>query len=424
MATQKQVLVGTHWEVKHKLGSGSFGEIYLGIDRRTQENVAIKVESLDSKYPQLVDEYNVYKSIEEARGIPKVLWCGTAGKCTVMVMELLGESLEALHTKCGRKFSLKTVAMLAIQLLERIEWQHGNGFLHRDIKPDNFLMGLGERASTVYMIDMGLSKRYLDPVAHKHIPYRENKKMIGTPRFASINTHLGIESCRRDDLESIGYMLMYFNLGSLPWQGMKAKTKHEKYEKISQKKISTPAGVLCKDVPPEFADFIVYCRSLRFTAVPDYNMWKNKFRQLLENLGLTNDGVFDWMVTPEIPKPLSIEGPRPRALNVSSLPSGQKTDKLQQLMEAYEAVEAERDKYKRRCEEKDVMIQKQLREIQLLTRHIGLHCPVPFPPASPSAERPSQPRRPPPFPPSLGNDRKRRADVTGPPRRTDPLLAD
>lgn len=111
-------------------------------------------------------------------------------------------------------FSLKTVIMLAIQLLHRIEHHHKNHYLHRDIKPDNFLMGLNAKSHTMHIIDMGLCKRYRDPITGEHIPYRENKKLIGTPRYASVNTHLGIEQCRRDDLESIGYMLMYFNLGT------------------------------------------------------------------------------------------------------------------------------------------------------------------------------------------------------------------
>ena len=186
-------------------------------------------ESKDTKYPQLLEEFKVYRSLKPAAGLPAVYWCGPAGLYNVMVMELLGDSLETLYNKCSRKFSLKTVTMLAIQLLHRIEHHHTHHYLHRDIKPDNFLMGLKSNAHTLYLIDMGLCKQYRDPDTLNHIPYRENKKLIGTPRYASINTHLGVEQCRRDDLESIGYMLMYFLNGKLPWQGLKARTKQEKY---------------------------------------------------------------------------------------------------------------------------------------------------------------------------------------------------
>jgi len=116
------------------LNSGSFGEIYLGIDLRTNEKVAIKVESKDSKYPQLIEEYNVYRKIKPGAGVPSVYYCGETANWNCMVMELLGDSLETLYNKCGRKFSLKTITMIAIQLLHRIEHHHNGSHLHRDIK--------------------------------------------------------------------------------------------------------------------------------------------------------------------------------------------------------------------------------------------------------------------------------------------------
>jgi serine/threonine protein kinase len=192
-----------------------------------------------------------------------VKWYGQEGDYNVMAMELLGPSLEDLFNFCHRKFSLKTVLMIAIQTITRIEYLHSRSFIHRDIKPDNFLMGLGKHSETIYLIDFGLSKRYRDPKTHVHIPYREGKNLTGTARYASINTHLGLEQSRRDDLESLGYVLMYFNRGSLPWQGLKAATKKQKYQKISDKKANTPIEVLCKGFPAEFAIYLNYCRSLK-----------------------------------------------------------------------------------------------------------------------------------------------------------------
>lgn len=147
--------------------------------------------------------------------------------------------------------------------------------------------GLGKKANQVHIIDFGLAKKYRDPKTHIHIPYRENKNLTGTARYASINTHLGIEQSRRDDMESLGYVMMYFLRGSLPWQGLKAATKRQKYEKISEKKMSTPIEVLCKGYPMEFVTYFQYCRSLRFDDKPDYSYLRKMFRDLFAREGET-----------------------------------------------------------------------------------------------------------------------------------------
>lgn len=220
--------------------------------------------------------------------------CLHLGDYNVMVMELLGPSLEDLFNFCSRRFSLKTVLLLADQMISRIDYIHSRNFIHRDIKPDNFLMGLGKKGNLVYIIDFGLAKKYKDAKSCMHIPYRENKNLTGTARYASINTHLGIEQSRRDDLESLGYVLMYFNLGTLPWQGLKAANKRQKYERISEKKLSTPIEVLCKDFPAEFPTYLTYCRRLDFIQRPDYSYLRKLFRTLFHSQGFTYDYVFDW----------------------------------------------------------------------------------------------------------------------------------
>ncbi|KAK6911920.1 Protein kinase domain, partial [Dillenia turbinata] len=225
--------VGNKFRLGRKIGSGSFGEIYLGTNIQTNEEVAIKLENVKTKHPQLLYESKLYKLLQGGTGIPDVKWFGVEGDYNVLVMDLLGPSLEDLFNFCSRKLSLKSVLMLADQMINRVEFVHSKSFLHRDIKPDNFLMGLGRRANQVYIIDFGLAKKYRDTSTHQHIPYRENKNLTGTARYASMNTHLGIEQSRRDDLESLGYVLI------LPWQGLKAGTKKQKYEKISEKKVST-----------------------------------------------------------------------------------------------------------------------------------------------------------------------------------------
>ncbi|KAL3531215.1 hypothetical protein ACH5RR_010537 [Cinchona calisaya] len=289
-------VVGGKFKLGRKIGSGSFGELYLGVNIQNGEEVAIKLESVKTKHPQLHYESKIYMLLQGGTGIPNLKWFGVEGEYNIMVIDLLGPSLEDLFNYCNRKFSLKTVLMLADQLINRVEYMHSRGFLHRDIKPDNFLMGLGRKANQVYAIDFGLAKKYRDLQTHKHIPYRENKNLTGTARYASVNTHVGIEQSRRDDLESLGYVLMYFLRGSLPWQGLKAGTKKQKYDKISEKKMLTPIEVLCKSHPSEFISYFHYCRSLRFEDKPDYSYLKRLFRDLFIREGYQFDYVFDWTI--------------------------------------------------------------------------------------------------------------------------------
>jgi casein kinase 1/casein kinase I family protein HRR25 len=291
-----ELRVGKKFRLGRKIGSGSFGDIYLGTNMTSGEEVAIKLESVKSKHPQLLYESKIYKILNGGLGVSNLRWFGVEGEYNVMVIDLLGPSLEDLFNYCGRRFQLKTVLMIADQLLCRLEYCHSKNFIHRDVKPDNFLIGLGKRAQICHVIDFGLAKKYRDPKTHQHIPYRENKNLTGTARYASINTHVGIEQSRRDDLESLGYVFMYFIRGSLPWQGLKANTKKQKYEKIMEKKMNTPIEVLCKGYPAEFRAYFEYCRALRFDDKPDYAYLKRLFKELFFRKGFQFDAMFDWTV--------------------------------------------------------------------------------------------------------------------------------
>jgi serine/threonine protein kinase len=346
-----EIRVGKKYRLGKKVGSGSFGDIYLGTHVDNGNEVAIKLEPSSTRHPQLKYESRLYNLLKGAVGIPNVKWYGVEGDYNVMVMDLLGPSLEDLFCFCGRHFSVKTVCLLGHQLVTRLEYLHNKNYLHRDIKPDNFLVGLdddgrsdngsksssaksghtsssssssssssvttkatkatkaipkskhpragvgpGGAAATVYMIDFGLAKRYRDS-RHTHIPYRDKKSLTGTARYASINTHLGLEQSRRDDLESTGYVLMYFLRGSLPWQGLRAANKKHKYQKICQKKLGTTLEELCARHPEEFPMYLSYCRGLKFDETPNYNYLRRLFRRCAARKKyVLDDYTFDWTI--------------------------------------------------------------------------------------------------------------------------------
>uniref|UniRef100_A0A670JE25 non-specific serine/threonine protein kinase n=1 Tax=Podarcis muralis TaxID=64176 RepID=A0A670JE25_PODMU len=322
------------------------------------KEVAVKLESQKARHPQLLYESKLYKILQGGVGIPHIRWYGQEKDYNVLVMDLLGPSLEDLFNFCSRRFTMKTVLMLADQMISRIEYVHTKNFIHRDIKPDNFLMGIGrhcnkclespvgkrKRSMTVstsqdpsfsglnqlFLIDFGLAKKYRDNRTRQHIPYREDKNLTGTARYASINAHLGIEQSRRDDMESLGYVLMYFNRTSLPWQGLKAATKKQKYEKISEKKMSTPVEVLCKGFPAEFAMYLNYCRGLRFEEAPDYMYLRQLFRILFRTLNHQYDYTFDWTMLKQkaAQQAASSSGQGQQA----QTPTGKQTDKSKSNM--------------------------------------------------------------------------------------------
>ena len=290
--------VGGKYMLGRKLGSGSFGDIYLAVHEQSGKEFAVKMESARCKHPQLLYEAKLLRHLQGGSGIANVYYADVEGDFNVMVMDLLGPSLEDLFNYCNRKLSLKTVLNLADQMLERVEFLHSKNFIHRDIKPDNFLIGSGKRNRTLYMIDFGLAKRYRDPRTHQHIPYKENKNLTGTARYASVNAHLGLEQSRRDDLESVGYVLMYLLIGSLPWQGLKANTKHEKYQKIMDKKMSTSIEALTKAQASEFAKYFTYVKGLKFDDRPDYAFLRQLFQDLYVREGFESNGPFDWHSLP------------------------------------------------------------------------------------------------------------------------------
>lgn len=301
-----QFIINGNYNLIKMLGFGAFGEIHLAYDTNTKMLRAIKFEIASHKNPQLKHEHSILEQLNKPDnntqippdgipGIPKVyLFDRMENKYNYMVMDFLGPSLSDLFQFKEKSFSLETVLMLGIQMLTRIEYIHEKGFIHRDIKPENFVIGLNEKSNIVHIIDFGLSKRYKDKNTGQHIPYRENRHLVGTVRYASINAHLGVEQSRRDDIESIGYVLVYFFLGRLPWQSKLDKGKPP-VNKIMEKKLITPPEILCKKMPMEFSYYFHYCKNLKFEDRPDYTTLKCMFADLLASrIKIENEFVFDW----------------------------------------------------------------------------------------------------------------------------------
>jgi serine/threonine protein kinase len=276
-----------------QLGKGGFGQIYKGEHTPTHIPLGIKVEIVNSHH-HLETEYAIMNILQGGIGIPKAFKFISTKEKNYLIMELLGQSLDKLYSLCKKNFDLKTIIEIGIQMIERIEFIHSKGIIHRDIKPANFLIGLKKKKNIIYLIDYGLSKKYIDKNTKEHIPYKEGKGLTGTARYVSLFTHQGIEQSRRDDIEGIAYNLIFLAKGKLPWQGVRVKNKKEKHKKIMEKKLLYSPEDLCYGLPEEFCVLLNYARGLEFKEKPDYDGIKKMFKDLLIKKNFTLDWKFCW----------------------------------------------------------------------------------------------------------------------------------
>ncbi len=281
------------YQLLEVIGKGSFGLVYKGIHKKTKKLVAIKLEKKNKELKNLLNEIKIYKDIS-SKHIPTIQWIGKSDKWNVMIIDYLGPSLEDLFELCQKKFSLKTILMIIDQILTVIEHIHSKGYLHRDIKPDNFLIGYSNKQKTIHLIDFGLSKKFINTQTFQHEKYNKCRQFIGSFRYSSVKNHIGVEQSRRDDLESIGYMFLYFLKKKLPWQGIPGNDKLKKMKKIYQIKKNLNLKKFCNTIPKEFYLYMKYCKELRYCEKPDYFYLKQLFRNLFNRKGFKYDYQYDW----------------------------------------------------------------------------------------------------------------------------------
>ena len=285
-------IVFNKYKILKRLGRGAFGYIYLV--EYQNKLYAMKLENTKKGYYILDKEIHLMSHLYGPR-IPYVKSFGQCGYYNVLVMELLGKSLEELKNMLPtKKMSIQCVCKLSYQMLQILEHIHSKSFLHRDVKPDNFIMGIGPNSKFLYMIDMGFAKTYRDPVTLAHHPMQKGVGITGTARFASINTLSGYTQSRRDDLESLGYVIVYIATGTLPWVNIQSDNKDELYDKILELKMKTTLESLCMGLPPQFQEYMRYIRGMNYEQEPNYNYLRSLFMIVLKNNGKNFDFSYDW----------------------------------------------------------------------------------------------------------------------------------
>ena len=289
---------------ENPIGSGSFGQVLYGKHKNTSLEVAVKVISSDTSADTIRKEINFSKQLQKITGFPTIYYTCVYDKKNIIVESLLGPSLDKLFKYCGRKFPLKTVCLIGKEIVKRLENMHEKGILHRDLKPNNLTWGNFNSSynnisnynsinnisnnldiKTIFLIDFGLSCSFLEGgLSYKHYKIKTNLSFVGTLRYASLNSHKGIRQSRRDDLESMIYILIYFLKGKLPWQDVKAKQKEERHKLISEIKSKVTIESLCENLPSEFAELLTYVKNLEFDEKPIYSKFYAFFHNLIEKL--------------------------------------------------------------------------------------------------------------------------------------------
>lgn len=297
---KENMIIANQYMLQQQVGKGAFGQVWKAINLITKTAVAIKFEDIEVKQQQLYAECKLYLWFHcdpraKYNFVPTATYFGVEKNKNLMVFDILGPSLENLYKKCNRKFSIKTVLMIADQMIKRLSFTHSRNIIHRDIKPDNFVMQASEGpdAKNLVLVDFGLAKKFQNSKG-EHIKFKDGKPLTGTARYASCNVHRGYEQSRRDDMEALAYLFIYFLKGTLPWMNLKAANLVEKYDSIRIKKLELSADEVCQGFPVQFERYLQYCKELRFEETPDYDYLRKMFNDLFLSLNFKFDHHYDW----------------------------------------------------------------------------------------------------------------------------------
>jgi serine/threonine protein kinase len=310
---QRKLTINKKWRITEKIASGGFGAIYKAQDKDTGEYVVVKTERRIGKN-YLDREAEVFKKMANQDGFPAMIWRGKIyykenkkrKGCSSIIMDVLGPSLSDLFYQQGKHFSLKTTLLLADQMIKRLEQLHNVGIIHRDIKPGNFVMGIGPNAHKVYLIDFGLANFFRNTDG-SHMAYRTDAPFRGTHRYASINAHFKIEQSRRDDLEGLGYVLIYFLRGGLPWQNINCSRRRRR-KMIGDSKKSVSLDQLCEGLPVEFKEYMEVVRNITYESDPPYRHLRKLFKRCFRRESYKKDFVYDWTTADATSDATSVAG--------------------------------------------------------------------------------------------------------------------